>query len=114
MKDTRDYSDYLHDIIEYAQKAMAFVEDVDLDATHLLAAGYNREHAPYQGAHRDLCSFLSGKPSFSGIHIRTVQELLGHKDVSTTMIYTHVLNKPGITVKSPLDDTSPEEGLPDK
>lgn len=39
----------------------------------------------------------------SGQNIRTVQELLGHRDVSTTMIYTHVLNKPGLTVRSPLD-----------
>jgi site-specific recombinase XerD len=39
----------------------------------------------------------------SGSDIRTVQELLGHKDVATTMIYTHVLNKPGLNVASPLD-----------
>ncbi len=39
----------------------------------------------------------------SGYDIRTVQELLGHRNVATTMIYTHVLNRGGMGVRSPAD-----------
>jgi integrase len=39
----------------------------------------------------------------SGVDIRTVQELLGHESVETTQIYLHVMKKPGLGVRSPLD-----------
>src|SRR5579863_4377437 len=39
----------------------------------------------------------------SGADIRTVQELMGHTDVRTTMIYTHVLNRGGLSLRSPAD-----------
>ena len=63
-----------------------------------LAAGIVKPTSPHTLRHSFATHILQ-----AGYDIRTVQELLGHSDVATTMIYTHVLNKGGKAVVSPLD-----------